>query len=111
MIGIQTAVHLTAGVMRMPLRFYLPAAVVGSAAWAALYATIGSAVVQCGRKPRLGFAVLAAPSLAVATWVVRRRDELPTRSRVRPLHRLTAHPPGPLSRTTHGTSGARCART
>ena len=31
-VGIQTAIHLTTGVMRMPLRYYLPAAVAGSAA-------------------------------------------------------------------------------
>ena len=81
-IGIQTAVHLTAGVMRMPLRFYLPAAVVGSAAWAALYATIGLAVVQAWLAAEAGswwgFAVLAALlALAVATWVVRRRRREP----------------------------------
>ena len=32
--------------MRMPLRYYLPAAVAGSAVWAVLYATVGLAVVQ-----------------------------------------------------------------
>jgi membrane protein DedA with SNARE-associated domain len=77
-IGIQTAVHLTAGVMRMPLRFYLPAAVVGSAAWAALYATIGLAVVQAWIAAEAGswwaLAVLGAVLAAgIATWFVRAR--------------------------------------
>jgi membrane protein DedA with SNARE-associated domain len=78
-VGIQTAVHLTAGVMRMPLRLYLPAAVVGSAAWAALYATIGLAVVQAWIAAEAGswwgVAVVAAVVLAVgaAALVHRRR--------------------------------------
>jgi membrane protein DedA with SNARE-associated domain len=81
-IGIQTAVHLTAGVMRMPLRFYLPAAVVGSAAWAVLYATIGLAVVQAWIAAEAGswwgLALLAALLVVgVSTWVVRRRRALP----------------------------------
>src|SRR3954453_12073195 len=28
-VGVQTAIHLAAGVMRMPLRLYLPAAIAG----------------------------------------------------------------------------------
>jgi membrane protein DedA with SNARE-associated domain len=75
-VGIQTAVHLTAGVMRMPLRFYLPAAVVGSAAWAALYATVGLAVVQAWLAAEAGswwgFAVLAVAGVALIAWLVTR---------------------------------------
>src|SRR6478735_11507822 len=79
-VGIQTAVHLTAGVMRMPLRFYLPAAVLGSAAWAALYATIGLAVVQAWIAAEAGswwgVALLAALLVVgVSTWAVRRRRQ------------------------------------
>ena len=74
--------HLTAGVMRMPLRFYLPAAVVGSAAWAVLYATIGLAVVQAWIAAEAGswwgLALLAALLVVgVSTWAVRRRRALP----------------------------------
>ena len=80
-IGIQTAVHLTAGVMRMPLRFYLPAAVVGSAAWAVLYATIGLAVVQAwiaAEAGRGGVSPCSPPSRGGRpTWAVRRRRSLP----------------------------------
>jgi membrane protein DedA with SNARE-associated domain len=81
-IGIQTAVHLTAGVMRMPLRFYLPAAVVGSAAWAALYATIGLAVVQAWIAAETGswwaLAMLGVVLAAgIATWFVRARRRGP----------------------------------
>lgn len=77
-VGIQTTIHLTAGVLRMPLRLYLPAAVVGSMAWAALYATIGIAVVQAWLAARAGswwaLAGLAALVLVgLATWLVTRK--------------------------------------
>jgi len=76
-VGIQTAVHLTAGVMRMPLRWYVPAAVAGSALWAVLYATVGLAVVQAWLAAEAGawwgVAVVALTLVAVAGIVVRRR--------------------------------------
>ncbi|MFM6850725.1 MAG: DedA family protein [Terrabacter sp.] len=76
-VGIQTAIHLTAGVMRMPLRWYVPAAVVGSVIWAVLYATIGLAVVQAWLAAEAGswwgVAVVALALLALAVWLVARR--------------------------------------
>ncbi|NUR82412.1 MAG: hypothetical protein HOQ21_18555 [Dermatophilaceae bacterium] len=76
-VGIQTAIHLTAGVMRMPLRWYVPAAVVGSVIWAVLYATIGLAVVQAWLAAEAGswwgVAVVAVALVAVVGWVVARR--------------------------------------
>ncbi|NUO36290.1 MAG: hypothetical protein HOP97_06495 [Terrabacter sp.] len=76
-VGIQTAIHLTAGVMRMPLRWYVPAAVVGSVIWAVLYATIGLAVVQAWLAAEAGswwgVAVVALALVAVVGWVVARR--------------------------------------
>lgn len=42
-IGVQTAINMAAGLGRMPLRRYIPATVVGSIAWACIYATIGLA--------------------------------------------------------------------
>lgn len=42
-IGVQTAINTSAGLGRMPLRRYIPATVVGSIAWATIYATIGLA--------------------------------------------------------------------
>ena len=76
-VGIQTAIHLTAGVMRMPLRWYVPAAVVGSVIWAVLYATIGLAVVQAWLAAEAGswwgVAVVAVAVVAVVGWVVARR--------------------------------------
>lgn len=77
-VGIQTAVHLTAGMLRMPLRHYLPAAVLGSIAWACLYATIGIAVVQSwvAAEFRSGYGIAALVAVAVVgltTWALTRR--------------------------------------
>ncbi|WP_246036401.1 DedA family protein [Sinomonas susongensis] len=45
-VGLQTTVNFAAGVTRMRLRYYIPATVVGSAAWALIYATVGLAAVE-----------------------------------------------------------------
>lgn len=76
-VGVQTAVHLASGALRMPLRHYLPAAVVGSSAWAALYATVGIAVVQAWVAAEAGswwgMAVVGLVAVALTWWVGRRR--------------------------------------
>ncbi|WP_343985653.1 DedA family protein [Terrabacter terrae] len=76
-VGLQTAIHLAAGAARMPLRHYLPAAVVGSLVWAALYATVGLAVVQAWLAAEAGSwwgaAVLVLGGAAVVAWLVVRR--------------------------------------
>lgn len=45
-IGVQTAINMSAGLGRMPLRRYIPATVVGSIAWACIYATVGLAAFE-----------------------------------------------------------------
>ena len=40
-VGVQTMVNLSAGVVRMPLRRYLPSVAVGSVIWAFMYGTVG----------------------------------------------------------------------
>ncbi|MDO5682644.1 MAG: VTT domain-containing protein [Propionibacteriaceae bacterium] len=45
-IGIQTAVNLSAGALRMPLTRYLPAMTLGCMMWALVYSTIGLAALQ-----------------------------------------------------------------
>jgi membrane protein DedA with SNARE-associated domain len=76
-VGVQTAVNLAAGTLRMPLRRYLPALVVGALLWAGLYLTVGIAVVETfwgSRRPWLLLVVLAAVGLtAVAVRHVLRR--------------------------------------
>lgn len=89
-VGIQTAIQLTAGVVRMPLRWYLPAAVVGSVVWAVLYATIGLAVVQAWLAAEAGSwwgaVVVLVVVAGIVTWVVvRRRAVRPAPSSERPV--------------------------
>lgn len=77
-VGIQTAIHLTAGVIRMSLAYYLPASILGSMAWAALYATIGLAVVQAWIAAEAGSwyglgAIGALVLVGLATWLLSRR--------------------------------------
>jgi membrane protein DedA with SNARE-associated domain len=89
-VGIQTAIHLTAGVMRMPLRFYLPAAVVGSTIWAVLYATVGLAVVQAWLAAEAGSwwglaVVVLVVAGAVVWFVARRRSRSGSREHPGPL--------------------------
>ncbi|WP_432478696.1 DedA family protein [Nocardioides sp. GXQ0305] len=45
-VGVQTAVHLAAGSLRMPLRRYLPALLVGALLWATIYTTVGFAFLE-----------------------------------------------------------------
>lgn len=45
-VGLQTAIHLTAGALRMPVRYYVPALFVGALIWATLYTTVGLAVLS-----------------------------------------------------------------
>ena len=53
-IGIQTAVNMSAGLGRMPLSRYIPATVVGSIAWACIYATIGLAAFDAALAAAAG---------------------------------------------------------
>jgi membrane protein DedA with SNARE-associated domain len=64
-VGIQTLVNLAAGVLRMPLRRYLPALTVGAIIWAFLYATVGFATFAAWRQ-----VYQLSPVVAIATVVV-----------------------------------------
>lgn len=82
-VGIQTLVNLAAGVMRMPLRRYLPALIVGSILWAFLYATVGFATFAGWRRVYelsptaaiLTLVLLLAGLAAYIVWQVRHRDD------------------------------------
>ncbi|MDR6636494.1 VTT domain-containing protein [Paenarthrobacter nitroguajacolicus] len=73
-VGLQTAINLAAGAARMPLRRYLPAAVIGSVVWALLYATIGLAALEAwlavAAASPVGAALGAAALAAVVVWFV-----------------------------------------
>lgn len=77
-IGIQTAVNMSAGALRMPYRRYLPGLCVGCLAWAILYGTIGLAVFQAIVLGMLGSPYVFVPLgivavIAGAWWGGRRR--------------------------------------
>lgn len=48
-VGLQTAVNATAGAIRMPLRRYLPAVIIGSLIWATIYSALGAFLVAAVR--------------------------------------------------------------
>lgn len=73
-VGFQTVVNLAAGTMRMPLRRYLPAMVVGSALWAFLYATVGFVTFAALRRlwelsPVSAIVVVVVLMLALAGFI------------------------------------------
>ncbi|MFI8823884.1 DedA family protein [Streptomyces sp. NPDC053431] len=77
-VGFQTAANFLAGSMRMPLPRYLPALLVGGAAWALIYATAGLGVLDMlGRlfaeRTALGVAAVAVLLLTACGAVLYRR--------------------------------------
>ncbi len=78
-IGLQTVVNAAAGLIRMPWIRYSVAMVIGCAAWAVIYATIGIAAVEASlalaaRSPWALVGVLVLAAVAVgAVMVLRRR--------------------------------------
>jgi len=82
-VGIQTLVNLAAGVMRMPLRRYIPALIVGSILWAFLYATVGFATFVGWRQvyelsPTAAIVILVVLLVGLAgyiVWQVWHRDD------------------------------------
>lgn len=45
-VGVQTAINASAGMLRMPLRRFLPAVTVGAVLWALVYTTVGFTVLD-----------------------------------------------------------------
>ncbi|MFV2143292.1 MULTISPECIES: DedA family protein [Isoptericola] len=76
-VGIQTVVNLAAGYLRMPLGRYLMALTLGCLLWAAIWTTVGTAVVYGAILLFLldPAALGAAGALAIGltAWLLRRR--------------------------------------
>lgn len=78
-VGIQSAIHLTAGAMRMSFPRYLAAALPGSALWAAVYSLGGMAVLTLWWRAFLRLPLLTGTAAALllillaGLLVVRRR--------------------------------------
>lgn len=75
-IGVQTAVNLTAGLTRMPLRRYIPSVMVGGVLWAVLYGTIGLAAFWTAlvAASRVGWPLVIGVIVIIlaAVWYLRR---------------------------------------
>lgn len=74
-VGFQTLMNLAAGLMRMSLRHYLPAVVVGSVIWAFIYGTLGfvgftAVAALYERSPVLGIVMAVLAAGLLAWWVV-----------------------------------------
>ncbi|WP_353950719.1 VTT domain-containing protein [Knoellia sp. S7-12] len=81
-VGVQTLINAAAGALRMPLRHYLPATVVGSLLWASLYTSVGVALWEAltgGARwwllVMLAVAVLVAASTTWLSRVASRRPD------------------------------------
>ena len=75
-IGVQSAVNASAGLLRMPLRRYLPGLFAGALLWALIYATVGMAVFYAwldGEWRWLLGAAVAVLVLVLGSWWWRRR--------------------------------------
>lgn len=74
-VGLQTAMNLAAGVIRMRWYRYIPALVVGGAVWATIYTTIGSVSVAAiaaayTRWPVPTVVVTVLLGLALVGWII-----------------------------------------
>ncbi|MCA5894899.1 VTT domain-containing protein [Isoptericola sp. NEAU-Y5] len=76
-VGIQTVINLSAGYLRMPYPRYLVALVLGCLAWAAIWTTVGSAVVNgailLGLSHPVALVLLGVGVAALVAWIVVRR--------------------------------------
>ena len=72
-VGFQTAINITAGVLRMPQSRWLPAVTVGAILWSIMYTTVGLAFVAAllGRV-QWWWAVIAVVVAAVVVLLSRR---------------------------------------
>lgn len=82
-VGFQSLVLLAAGGLRMPLRRFVPALVVGAAMWAGLYGTVGFVGVDLWLavyrlSPALAIGGTAALVAAVVCFMHRRRGRRPS---------------------------------
>jgi len=79
-VGVQSAVNLSAGISKMPLRRYVPAVALGAALWALIYTSIGMAVFYAWLAldwPWIvaGIVLLAIVAFVVLRWRTREREK------------------------------------
>jgi membrane protein DedA with SNARE-associated domain len=83
-VGVQTAINAAAGMLRMPLRRFLPAVAVGALLWAVLYTTVGLAVVDAWLGDLSWWWVAVAVGTVVAVVLGSRWLERPRTARHEP---------------------------
>ena len=72
-VGLQSFIQLSAGVARMPLRRYVVATAAGAIVWAAVYTTIGMAIVTAWLTGPTGRIVIILVAAALVAFIVLRR--------------------------------------
>ena len=75
-VGIQSVIQLSAGVARMPLRRYVAATAAGAIAWAAVYTTIGMAILTAWLTGPTGRLICLLMLTALALVMVIRRSRV-----------------------------------
>lgn len=75
-VGIQSVIQLSAGVARMPLRHYVAATAAGAIAWAAVYTTIGMAILTAWLTGPTGRLICLLMLTALVLVVVIRRSRV-----------------------------------
>ena len=72
-VGLQSFIQISAGVARMPLRRYVVATAAGAIVWAAVYTTIGMAIVTAWLTGPIGRIVIILAAAALVAFIVLRR--------------------------------------
>ncbi len=72
-VGLQSAINASSGMLRMPLRRFVPAVALGALLWAALYTTVGLTVVDAALGEVSWWWVLVAGALVGVVLLVTRR--------------------------------------
>ena len=74
-VGVQSAINLAAGILRMPLWRFEIGAIVGSIVWAAIYSTVGFAVVEAwiggAASTVWGWLAVGAVGIGLTLWLSR----------------------------------------
>ena len=75
-VGLQSVIQISAGVARMPLRRYVAATAAGAIAWAAVYTTIGMAILTAWLTGPTGRLICLLILTALVLVVVIRRSRV-----------------------------------
>lgn len=92
-VGFQTAVIVTTGFTRMPLRRWIPAMLMGTLMWAAIYTTIGFAILAAlGLEPWMFPVALACVVAGAVIISVVREKRIDRQGTAEDLNEAEAQP-------------------